>query len=56
MTQNPENVSKIQNLPQFCTKKASYAGPNHNVFGIIGKLFENEREWCYFHADILITF
>ncbi len=26
------------------------------VFSIVGKLFENEREWCYFHADILKIF
>ena len=35
---------------------SSRGRPNCYVFGIIGKLFKNVREWWVFHVDILRTF
>ncbi len=34
-------------------KKKHGGRPNCYVFGIVGKLFQNVREWCLFHANIL---
>ncbi len=47
---------RIWKKMEFCAKKSPYGGSNPYVFGIIEKLFKNEREWWYFHADILKTF
>ncbi len=36
-------------------RKSSSIRSDYHIFGIIGKLFKNEREWCLFHADIVNT-
>ena len=37
-------------------RKSSSCRSNHSVFGVIRKLYQIVREWCWFHAAILDTF
>ncbi len=49
-------ISVNTSLGEKNRKKSSSGRPNCHIFGIIGNLFENAREWCHLHADILDTF
>ena len=40
----------------FSLRKTSSKKLVYHIFDIVGKLFENVREWCSFHADILSNF
>ncbi len=40
---------------RILSEKSSYVWSNYYVFGIIGKLLKNAREWCLVDVDILKT-
>ena len=49
---NYTKISVNTILRENFIKKSSFGTPSCHVFGIIGNLFENVREWCSLHAGI----
>ncbi len=45
ITERAEKITVFGENPNFCCKKSSSGSLNCYVFGIVGKLFENVREW-----------
>ncbi len=51
----PQSAEILSKFQQNWCWEPSFKTPRCYVFGIIGKLFKNVREWCLFHTDILKT-